>query len=259
MILARHSQVTAHEDDAAASSDGVSPDPSQVQAPRTPVHPGDIERLTFFSDAAVAIALTLLILPVADYIIEKPATNWSTLFVDNPEIIQYAVSFATIVTCWRYHHVLFERLRDYRRVTLWLNFFWLFCIVSIPLLTLAVLPADDETTGDFDNVVGTLFVRGELDISHQNYFVYWFVVGTSFLALFGIARYAASPGRALAKPGNELTAAGWIFLRPAIVCGATALAGLFSPALGDVTLLLGIVVSVVIARRTSGKVGAGAD
>ena len=93
--------------------------------------PGDIERLTFFTDAAVAIALTLLIIPVSDYVMEKPATPWTTLFAENPEIIQSAVSFATIVTCWRYHHVLFERLRDYRRVTVWLNFFWLFCIVSI--------------------------------------------------------------------------------------------------------------------------------
>lgn len=218
--------------------------------------PGDIERLTFFTDAAVAIALTLLIIPVSDYVMEKPATPWTTLFAENPEIIQSAVSFATIVTCWRYHHVLFERLRDYRRVTVWLNFFWLFCIVSIPLLTLAVLPAEDAGPDDSRNALGMLFVDGEFNISRQNYFVYWFVVGLSFIALLLIARDAAAPDRRLARAGTDLGAERWVYLRPVVVCAATAVVGLVSPALGDLTLVVGIIVSVLIARRSAARSGA---
>lgn len=215
--------------------------------------------MTFFSDAAVAISLTLLILPVSDYIMEKPATSWTTLLVDNPEMIQSVVSFVTIVTCWRYHHVLFERLRDYSRATVWLNFFWLFCVVSIPLLTLAILPADDSNFRDYRKILDTLFVRGEENISYQNYFVYWLVVGLSFFALFVISRHASVPGRGLAKPGRDLSAESWIYLRPVMVCAATAVVGLINPALGDIVLCIGIVVSVIIARRGSALAGATTD
>ena len=51
-----------------------------------------------------------------------------------------------------------------------------------PLLTLAVLPADDAGPDDSRNALGMLFVDGEFNISRQNYFVYWFVVGLSFIA-----------------------------------------------------------------------------
>lgn len=224
---------------------------------RTDEEPRDIQRLTFFSDAAVAIALTLLVLPVSDYVMERPATPWTRLFAGNPEIIQYAVSFATIVTCWRYHHVLFERLNDYRRLTVWLNFFWLFCIISIPLLTLAVLPADDAGPDDYRNIVGMLFVHGEVDISHQNYFVYWLVVGLSFVALFLVSRDAAVPGSGLAGDGIDLGAERWVYLRPVAVCGATAVVGLISPALGDITLVVGIITSVLVARRSASGARAG--
>lgn len=211
-------------------------------------------RLTFFSDAAVAIALTLLILPVSDYILEKPGTNWTTLFTDNPEMIQSVVSFVTILTCWRYHHVLFERLRDYSRATLWLNFFWLFCVVSIPLLTLAILPAEDSELLGFQKFFDTVLVRGEQDISRQNYFVYWFVVALSFLALFVISRHASDSRRGLSKPGTDLRGETWIYLRPVLVCAAAALAGLINPAVGDVVLVIGIVVSAVVARRRNANV-----
>lgn len=219
-----------------------------------PDEPGDVARLTFFSDAAVAIALTLLILPVSDYILENPGTNWTTLFTDNPEMIQSVVSFVTILTCWRYHHVLFEWLRDYSRVTVWLNFGWLFCVVSIPLLTLAILPAGDSESRGYRRFLDTLVVRGETNISVQNYFVYWFVVGLSFLALFFISRHASVAERGLAKPGTNLATKTWVYLRPVLVCAATALTGLINPALGDVVLIVGIVGSSVIARRTRPEV-----
>ncbi|MGV1037062.1 MAG: TMEM175 family protein [Candidatus Nanopelagicales bacterium] len=212
--------------------------------------PGDIDRLTFFTDAAVAISLTLLILPVSEYVTEKPDTSWSNLLLDNPEIIQSAVSFATIAVCWRYHHVLFERLRDYSRLMVWLNFFWLFCVVSIPVMTLAILPTDSPSLGDFRGFIDTLIIRGESNISYENYFVFWFVVGLSFFALYLVSRHAADPDRQLAKSGLKLKGDSWVYLRPTLVCVVAALLGLLNPAYGDLALLAGIVVSVIFARRS---------
>lgn len=211
---------------------------------------GDIARLTFFSDAAVAISLTLLFIPVADYVGEKPTANWSELFIDNPEIIQSATSFATIVVCWRYHHVLFERLRDYTRLTVWLNFLWLFCVLLIPVMTLAILPADDSDFRDYRRFFETLFVHGEQNISYENYFIFWVVVGLSFFILFLISRHAAAPDRKLAKRGRDTSTESWIYLRPAIVCAAAGVTGLLNPALADFVLIIGILVAVVFARRS---------
>lgn len=212
---------------------------------------GDIARLTFFSDAAVAISLTLLFLPVADYVGEKSAMNWSDLFIDNPEIIQSLTSFATIVVCWRYHHVLFERLRDYSRLTVWLNFAWLFCVLLIPVMTLAILPDDESNFRDYRRFFETLFVRGEQNISYENYFIFWLVVALSFFILFLISRHAAAPQRGLAKRGRDTSTESWIYLRPAMVCAVTGVMGLVNPALGDIALVIGIVVAVLFARRTT--------
>lgn len=213
--------------------------------------PGDIDRLTFFTDAAVAFSLTLLIVPVSEYVVDSPDTSWVNLLLDNPEIIQSGVSFATIAICWRYHHVLFERLANYSRLMVWLNFFWLFCVVSIPVMTLATLPTDSPRLGDFRGFVDTLIIRGESNISYQNYFVYWFVVGLSFFVLYVVSRHAADPDRQLVKSGRKLKGDAWVYLRPTLVCVVAALLGLINPAYGDLSLILGIIISIIFARRSA--------
>lgn len=231
--------------------------PSEADADSAPEEtivieePGDVARLTFFTDAAVAISLTLLIVPVSEYVIDTPDTSWTTLILNNPEILQSGVSFATIAVCWRYHHVLFERLRDYSRFIVWLNFLWLFCVVSIPVMTAAKLPTDAPNLGDFSGFIDTLVVRGEGNISYQNYFVFWFVTGLSFFCLFLMSRHAARTDRPLAKPGTRLDAENWVYLRPTVVCVVAAIVGFWNPAFGDLTLIVGIILSVVVARRSA--------
>ncbi|MFZ1652300.1 MAG: TMEM175 family protein [Candidatus Nanopelagicales bacterium] len=233
--------------------------PSAADAEPTPEgvilieEPGDVARLTFFTDAAVAISLTLLIVPVSEYVIEMPDTSWTKLILDNPEILQSGVSFATIAVCWRYHHVLFERLRDYSRFIVWLNFAWLFCVVSIPVMTAAKLPTDSPSLGNFRGFIDTLIVRGEGNISYQNYFVFWFVVGLSFFCLFLMSRHAARTDRPLAKPGTQLDAENWIYLRPTLVCLIAAVLGLWNPAVGDLSLIAGIIVSAIVSRRLANQ------
>lgn len=211
----------------------------------------DVSRLAFFSDAAVAISLTLLFIPVSDFVREQPDKDWTTLLIDNPEIVQSAITFVTVVTCWRYHHVLYERLRGYTRVMVWLNFLWLFCVVSSPVLALAVLPPAKNDTENYRNFFSMIFVKGVDQVSHQNYFVLWAVTALSFLALYLVSRHAAVVENGLAKAGTDVGSEQWIYLRPLIVCAVTAVAGLFQPALGYAVLVVGIVLAVVFARRSA--------
>ena len=96
---------------------------------------GATERLTFFSDAVVAIAMTLLAveLPVPDgstaaELAADAARNW-------PEYLAFLISFAVIARHWISHHRLFRYVARTSTALVWLNMLWLLIIVCTPLLT----------------------------------------------------------------------------------------------------------------------------
>jgi uncharacterized membrane protein len=104
------------------------------------------ERLVFFSDAVVAIALTLLILPLADAVPEAAAENASPfkLVAENQwKIYSFLISFSVIARMWMSHHRLFERVKAYNRQLMVTNLWW--------LLTVAVIPFPTEMIGEFDD------------------------------------------------------------------------------------------------------------
>src|SRR4051812_19069944 len=93
------------------------------------------ERMTFFSDAVVAIAITLLAieLPVPD-----GATStelWHSLTEHSFEYLAFLISFVVIATHWRGHHRLFRWVRTLDSPVIQLNFGWLLLIVINPFLT----------------------------------------------------------------------------------------------------------------------------
>jgi uncharacterized membrane protein len=102
------------------------------------------ERLVFFTDAVVAIALTLLVLPLTELVPEliaehKPALEAVT---DNwPKIFSFLLSFVVIGRFWSVHHTIFEHVRSYSTALLRANFCW--------LLTIAVLPFPTELIGAY--------------------------------------------------------------------------------------------------------------
>lgn len=96
-----------------------------------------LSRLVGFSDAAVAIALTLLVLPLVDIApeIAKPggvgalfAQHWSAF-------LAFAISFAVIARFWVVHHRLFDWVVGYTSAIVWINFVWLASIVFLPFAT----------------------------------------------------------------------------------------------------------------------------
>ncbi|MGC5255588.1 TMEM175 family protein [Gordonia sp. DT218] len=94
-------------------------------------------RLIAFSDAVVAIALTLLVLPLADIPREiSEDTTVGDVFSEHmPEIVSFFVSFIVIWVLWRNHHRTMEHFRTYDRVLFELHFVWLLTIVALPFVT----------------------------------------------------------------------------------------------------------------------------
>lgn len=92
-----------------------------------------LDRLVNFSDATVAIAITLLILPLVDAASQIGDEPFGAFLDDNFwEIFAFVVSFAVIARFWVVHHHLFESVRDYNQWIVWFNFLWLIAIVAIP-------------------------------------------------------------------------------------------------------------------------------
>ena len=91
-----------------------------------------LDRLVNFSDATVAIALTLLVLPLTDLAREEDHDGVAALADHTSEIIAFLISFLLIAVIWTEHHRLFEELVAYDGPLLVLNFIWLLAIVMIP-------------------------------------------------------------------------------------------------------------------------------
>ena len=99
------------------------------------VEHGAAERLTFFTDAVAAIALTLLALelPVPEGF--SPDDLWHSVLQNSDEYLAFAISFVVIAAHWSTHHDLFRwvvRVDDGLRR---LNFWWLLTIVLVPFVS----------------------------------------------------------------------------------------------------------------------------
>ncbi|MFI5607850.1 TMEM175 family protein [Amycolatopsis sp. NPDC051903] len=119
------------------------------------------ERLVFFTDAVVAIALTLLVLPLADIVPELVASGKEPVdaITENfGPIFSFVLSFVVIARMWWGHHRIFEEIRAYSAPLVYVNFVWIF--------TIAVLPFPTEITGSFSaNRFAAMFYTGTIFVS----------------------------------------------------------------------------------------------
>lgn len=99
----------------------------------TPRTSRGLDRLVNFSDATVAIAITLLILPLVDVASDIGRQNLGTVLHENSgALISFFITFAVIGRFWIIHHQLFEYVRAYSRPLIYANFLWLLGIVFLP-------------------------------------------------------------------------------------------------------------------------------
>jgi uncharacterized membrane protein len=94
------------------------------------------ERLVTFTDAVVAIAVTLLALPLADIPHEFADRGMAVLLQEaTSPLLGFAISFFVIARLWWAHHRIFAHVVRWDRVVVVLTVIWLFTIVLLAPVT----------------------------------------------------------------------------------------------------------------------------
>jgi uncharacterized membrane protein len=93
------------------------------------------ERLTFFADAVIAIAITLLALNLS---LPDGVTNGEVLrsaLAHRDEYLAFVISFIVIAAHWRGHHLIFRYVTHLDGHLVGLTIAWLFAQVVLPFAT----------------------------------------------------------------------------------------------------------------------------
>jgi uncharacterized membrane protein len=116
-----------------------------------------LDRIIIFADAVVAIACTLLVLPLVDLATQDAGVPIDRLLSDHlGQFGAFALSFAVIARLWVAHHRLFERVGTYDTMIIRLTLTWLFTVAFLPFPT-AIL-ADQSGHAASTLYIGTLLL-----------------------------------------------------------------------------------------------------
>jgi uncharacterized membrane protein len=107
-----------------------------------------LERMIFFSDAVIAIMLTLLALELPVPEAEDPQHLWHALTVHSSQYVAFLVSFSVIAATWVTHHMLFVHVSRTDPALITLNVGTLFAY--------ALIPWASKTLGDVTNGAGVV-------------------------------------------------------------------------------------------------------
>ena len=105
------------------------------------------ERFKAFVDAVVAIAMTLLILPLMESVSEAASAKLSTaeFFVDHSgQLLSFGLSFVLIATFWMGHHRQYRDVEWVSGPLLWINVAWMATIVWLPVPTAMIGQMDTD-------------------------------------------------------------------------------------------------------------------
>lgn len=190
------------------------------------------DRLVNFSDAVVAIAITLLVLPLVDLVSEldrndAEADVWHLISENTFRFGAFALTFVVTTVFWMIHHRMFELIAGYDYTLVWLNTLWLAFVVLLPFTSGVV-----SETG-FEDGAGLLYCG---------------TMGLLSLSQGFISMYAKRHPELLASgvsPSDFTTRRAWIFFAFFVSVG---LVSLWVPEAGSWLLLLLIPLGRVIPR-----------
>lgn len=125
------------------------------------------DRIIAFSDAVVAIAITVLLLPLAEVQLPDEKFDFGTfLDANGPLLGGLTLSWVIIALFWLAHHRLFDQIRFFDALTVRLNFLWLFVIALMPLPT-NILIDHETTTATVGFYIGWMFLISALLMTIQ--------------------------------------------------------------------------------------------
>jgi uncharacterized membrane protein len=93
------------------------------------------ERVLFFSDAIVAIAITLLALDLKLTLPENKHLEFKDLLLPWKNYLAFFLSFINIASFWRTHHKMYTYIYKMNEKAITYNVCWLFFIVILPFAT----------------------------------------------------------------------------------------------------------------------------
>jgi TMEM175 potassium channel family protein len=129
-----------------------------------PVETPGVGRALALTDAVVAIAMTLLVLPLVEVSGEVDTNELDDFLADHWDLfLSFAISFVVIYVFWTAHGVAFRRIENVRteaRILPLLNLWWLLLIAFLPFPT-AVVGRDLNTTSA-PLYIGTMTVLSAL-------------------------------------------------------------------------------------------------
>jgi len=118
----------------------------------------DLDRLLTFVDAVVAIAITLLVLPLAEGGAEVERVGaGEVLRAHADELLGFGLSFVVIARLWVGQHRIVSGLVHQSTVLMWLLLAWAFTIVFLPFPT-SLVAATDHDAGAKILYIGTMAV-----------------------------------------------------------------------------------------------------
>lgn len=92
-----------------------------------------LDRLVNFTDAVVAVAITLLVLSIVNIRGDQTeSTVWQIIWDNSSQIITFGYTFVVVAVLWMIHNRTLNGLRAFDGTVFTLNLFWLMGIVLLP-------------------------------------------------------------------------------------------------------------------------------
>lgn len=189
------------------------------------------ERLIVFSDAVIAITITLLVLDMR--LPESALDGTDTALIGGlvslwPQYVAYVLSFLVIGVFWLGHRSKFEHIVRHSQALVWINLIFLLQIGFMP------------------------FVTDVLAESHGGVATVLYAVTVSLISLTGAAMsFYASWAGLTDLPKNKIVKTIWPILTPAIVFLLSIPLALFDARLAQLFWLLLIPANMISARIRS--------
>jgi uncharacterized membrane protein len=116
----------------------------------------NFERFVNFSDAVIAIAVTLLVFPLIERAGSAHVHSLSQFMSSFSHLLViFLISFVVICRYWEVHHDLFNNLKSFNGSLFWLNSAW--------LISIALIPFTSELIGN--NSSGSVFITSVYIVS----------------------------------------------------------------------------------------------
>jgi uncharacterized membrane protein len=106
-----------------------------------------LDRLINFSDAVVAVAITLMALPLIDIVGPRGGQTILTVIGENAlQLTTFLFTFYVVAVLWLAHNRILNVIGRYDGAVFWLNLTWLAAIVLLPWIS--------SMSGDADSTAG---------------------------------------------------------------------------------------------------------